>query len=259
MGLMETINFYPVDDPEKTKLPDGGALLDIPELHPVPASKVMPEWWNKLNTYQNQGLEGAENTPFKRIEFESATAKACRPMAEFLLSGYIIPLWCEYMFKRDPAAGWIFSSTRWSTDGHRGEQLGDGLKSQKLFQKGHVVKFMNPWQIVTPPGYSCLFIKPFYHFEDRFEIMPAIVNTDLFDATVNFPALVRSENCRDQFVLEMGYPLVLVIPVKRTDWRSVIQAVPHEVEKKARVFKYRMKNALNLIYHRFCKANIIYK
>lgn len=259
---MEKIKFLPSTDSDKTRVPHAEVLLDMPDLHPQPARKFIPEWFEKLSAYQMHNADGVkpgDHIALKRIEFESATIKACRPVQEFLNLGYVIPLWSEHAFKRDTMAGFFYSATKWGVDGHMGDQLGDALKTTNMFQMGNVAKFMNPWQVVTPPGYSCLFIKPFYHFEDRFEIMPAIVNTDKFDSTVNFPALIRSENCGDGFVIEMGYPLVQVIPFKRTDWKSMIERFSDELTKKSEIFRYRMKNTLNLVYHKLCKAETKFK
>ena len=45
----------------------------------------------------------------------------------------------------------------------------------------HVHKIFNPWIIKTPPGYSCLFTSPLNNNDDRFNIIPGIVDNDIFD------------------------------------------------------------------------------
>ena len=55
----------------------------------------------------------------------------------------------------------------------------------------HAGKFINKWLIKTPPGYSCLFVKPLNHFETRFEIISGVVDTDTYINTINFPFLLH--------------------------------------------------------------------
>ena len=38
--------------------------------------------------------------------------------------------------------------------------------------------FVSPCTIKTPPGYSCLFVPPLNNTDDRFSIIPGIVDTD---------------------------------------------------------------------------------
>ena len=42
-------------------------------------------------------------------------------------------------------------------------------------------KIKLPWRIITPKGYSTLFIQPFYQFTTDFVMLPAIIDTDEYD------------------------------------------------------------------------------
>ena len=75
---------------------------------------------------------------------------------------------------------------------------------------------MNKWLIKTPPGYSCLFIKPMNRLEPRFDVIPGIVDTDTYINLINFPFLVKEKK---QFLVKKGEPMVQVIPFKRESWK----------------------------------------
>ena len=79
-------------------------------------------------------------------------------------------------------------------------------------------KFHNKWLIKTPPGYSCLFIKPMNRMEERFEIIPGIVDTDEYINLINFPFILRKRD--EQFLIKKGEPMVQVIPFKREPWKK---------------------------------------
>jgi hypothetical protein len=54
--------------------------------------------------------------------------------------------------------------------------------------------------------------------EDRFDIIPGVVDTDSYINVINFPFILRKRN--EQFLLKKGDPIVQVIPFKRESWKS---------------------------------------
>ena len=78
-------------------------------------------------------------------------------------------------------------------------------------------KFHNKWLIKTPPGYSCLFIKPMNRVEERFKIISGIVDTDTYIDTINFPFILKKWD--EQFLIKKGEPMIQVIPFKRESWK----------------------------------------
>jgi hypothetical protein len=81
-------------------------------------------------------------------------------------------------------------------------------------------KIINPWIIKTPPGYSCLFVPPLNNTDDRFSIIPAIVDTDTFPNEINFPIVINGDKYPTlDTVLKKGTPYVQVIPFKRDKWK----------------------------------------
>ena len=214
-------------------------LLELDLAKPKPAGRLLPDWFKHLPAFNERPLVPG-----------TQTAKSCRPLHEYLHYGYILPLWADYIFDHNQHGDGIVAVSKHAFASHPSEQTGHVLESSNKFQ-GLAVKFTNPWMIKTPPGYSCLFTAPFYNFEERFTIAPAIVNTDLYEGQVHFPAFVN-KNIKVPFVLEMGYPLIHIIPFKRDDWKSKLVHFNDVVKTKAfKSFRYIMQNKWFWQYKKF--------
>jgi len=61
-----------------------------------------------------------------------------------------------------------------------------------------------------------LFVQPL-HRESLFTILPGIVDTDTYNATVNFPFVLNDANFEG--LIPAGTPLAQVIPIKREQWQ----------------------------------------
>jgi hypothetical protein len=74
-------------------------------------------------------------------------------------------------------------------------------------------KFHNFWTIVTPPGWSCLFLNPLNRPNGLFEVLAGVVDTDSYRAPVHFPFFpVASDGLH---VIEKGSPMVQIVPFRR--------------------------------------------
>ena len=180
---------------------------------PLPSSKVIPEWYKKEKTmlFENSIGMSEEGNP-------SRTIKACMPIFDIITAGYTITLPADINIERNND-GTI--NVQWSTDSlglitsHSKDQFSNFNVPNEFYDLGY--KFMNPWVIKTPPGYSCLFMQPALRDDLPFQIIPAIVDTDKHPVAVNFPFFLRKDFTG---VLEMGTPIMQVIPFKREEWSS---------------------------------------
>lgn len=176
---------------------------------PVPAKLCVPEWYKSLPTNNTQGW---------------ATIKACIPVQDMITSGYIIRNAYEIdICQQDDANE---PDTR--SVGHRNakgnpEHVGihyhhqcpieiDGCKKQYF-------KLDNFWTVKTPPGFSCLFIQPFWHRETRYTLFPTIVDTDTYDNPVVLTGVVHAE---EVFTISPGDPLIQIIPFRREQWQHTV-------------------------------------
>ncbi len=100
------------------------------------------------------------------------------------------------------------------------------MKKIKIFL---LLKILNPWFIKTPPGYSCLFVPPLNNCDDRFDIIPGIVDTDDWDLEINFPFVLNGDKYETlETVIKRGTPYVQVIPFKRDSWEMKIKTTRYK-------------------------------
>lgn len=209
--------------------------------HPKPASKFIPSWYKKLDANL-----GDPNTV--------GSIKKCMPFLDSLTSGYIIPLWHDIHFKTyiDENYGpriefnWPISlHSKKAVDHHNVDQIEGSDISQTTFGQSPL-KFVNPWIIKTPPGYSCLFVQPLNHYNDNFELISAIVDTDTFTSNIHFPFVWHKNNFND--IVERGTPLVQVIPFKREEWASNVKI---ENSKNSIEFNSTVTKLKTMFQHRY--------
>lgn len=176
---------------------------------PIKSSSIIPEWYKKQSKFTTGKMEIGEEGNINH------TIKACMPIFDMMTAGYTITLPADVYFE---GSGKI----KWSTDilscieSHDKVQLNE-YEIPDGYEKGVAFKFVQPWIIKTPPGYSTMFIHPSYRPDLPFYTLPAIVDTDKHPTMVNFPFFLK-----EGFVgtIPYGTPIAQVIPFKREDWKS---------------------------------------
>jgi hypothetical protein len=175
---------------------------------PKPASKYIPEWYKKTESY----IGGIKKPDGNGIGF--GTIKKCIPVFDAITAGYIIELPSDVWVSIKDGQQYFEWSSLDLISFHPVEQA--PFHPEK---KDHAYpKFRNPWAIKTPKGYSTLFVQPF-HRESLFTIMPGIVDTDNYFAPVNFPFVIN--NPKFEGLIPAGTPIAQVIPFKRESWKMI--------------------------------------
>lgn len=190
--------------------------------YPKPASECIPDWYKKQTSYSDN----------KKITFLSgrvnSTIKKCIPIFDSITSGYII--FCPFdiqITKKENGYEFIWSQRFlddfFKTDPvtnlhdpilfHDSSQL---LDYPKLQNYGAIPKFISPWSIQTPKGYSILITQPM-HRESVFTILDGIVDTDTYKSPVNFPFVFNDPNWEG--IIKAGTPIAQIIPFKRDTWK----------------------------------------
>ena len=204
---------------------------NIPEeYHPKPASKFLPEWYKDLDSY----LSGNKDT--NGFGETNATIKKCMPVFDSISAGYIISTYCDIYVKQHDVTNQKNELTvpdeykLITTQPKYEHRFSNALEYHQVDQainhplRGtHMIsypKFINPWAIKTPPGYSVLFIQP-VHRDSDIIVFPGVVDTDKYMAPVHFPFALKNA---DKFsgLIPAGTPLVQVIPFKRDSWTMKI-------------------------------------
>ena len=198
----------------------------LKEDYPIPAKLNIPEWYKKL-----------EHTIFNK------TVKGCMPFLDSLTAGYILKmpqdLYVRHNIDNSNEKGENIKDSfqTFGLHGHssllfaKSLNLNSGIDVHPLKQiEGFplieknknlpIYKILNPWKIKTPKGYSCLFVPPLNNSDDRFSIIPAIVDTDTFDLTINFPIIINGDKYPVlETIIKKGTCYVQVIPFKRDSWK----------------------------------------
>lgn len=181
--------------------------LDLEQ--PKPASQFIPDWYKNTVSYLTD--EKKPNGQGKT----SVTIKKCMPVFDAMTAGYIITLPADVWVSIKEIDGKKTQYFEWSNFGliefHPIEQapLHPNANSYSY------PKFMNPWAVKTPKGYSSLFVQPF-HRESIFTILPGVVDTDMYSAPVNFPMVINDINFEG--LIPVGTPIAQVIPFRREKW-----------------------------------------
>lgn len=187
--------------------------------NPKPASHFIPEKYKKVKSFCGQG-------------HWDRTVKKCMPFLDTYMTGYIIPFpftyVCEYnveeermTFRANQEIDLYFG---WDVQDHTAGQLPEELRHNTR-TVDHVFKFMNPWYVKTPPGYSCLVTTPYNH-DLPFVLYDGIVDTDNHPWAINLPfSLTKKIDLNKPIVFKGGSPMAQIIPFKRESWK-------HTIEKK---------------------------
>ena len=75
------------------------------------------------------------------------------------------------------------------------------------------LKFINPWRIMVPDGYSVLFQPVMNRPDLPFYCFSGLVDCDRFATTINFPFIWTGG--AQEITLPAGTPIVQIIPVRR--------------------------------------------
>ena len=189
----------------------------LEEFYPTPATLNIPKWYKDLNSYiGGKKIPTTDGTT-------RATIKRCMPVFDSITSGYILYTYADIYVSQDeqkcengdiiknPFYSWSFNNV---IDFHPIEQAPTHPN-----RNGHNVsypKFINPWAIKTPKGYSTLFTQPF-HRDLPITILPGIVDTDAYYSPVNFPFVLNDVNFEG--IIPAGTPMAQLIPFKRDSWK----------------------------------------
>jgi hypothetical protein len=203
----------------------------LKEDYPIPAKLNIPDWYKKLDhTILNK------------------TVKGCMPFLDSLTSGYLLKMPQDFHIRHnvdnENEKGEKFKDSFQTFGLHNHQQilhskyinLNSGIDSHSLkqvegspfIQKNKNLPFykiLNPWKIKTPKGYSCLFVPPLNNSDDRFSIIPAIVDTDVFPNEINFPIVINGDKYPIlEDTIKKGIPYVQIIPFKRDNWKMILKS-----------------------------------
>jgi hypothetical protein len=219
----------------------------LKEDYPTPIKLNIPEWYKKL-----------EHTILTR------TVKGCMPFLDTLTCGYLLKVPQDFYIRhnvdsKDEQGNSIKDSFQTfalhdhsqflyakrinlnsAIDVHPTRQV-EGAPFIEKNKNLPFYKIVNPWKIKTPKGYSCLFVPPLNNSDDRFSIIPGIVDTDTYINEINFPIIINGDKYPVlETTIKKGTPYVQIIPFKRDDWKMSLKPQKQKEIQNSKVF-YALK------------------
>jgi len=206
---------------------------------PVPAKKLIPEWYKEQSKYIDSKKEMLDSGLF------NSTIKACMPVFDVMTAGYIIKTPVDLNIEIDKSLN--VPKISWSINNFIPIEE-HGIKQLDKFNikdEYHTIayKFLNNWMVKTPKGYSSIFMTPVFRNDLPFFCLPGIVDTDTHPRAVNFPFFLRKDF---EGIIYKGTPLMQIIPFKREEWT-------HKIKKHDAKFDMAWKQAEGTIENRYKK------
>tara|TARA_A100001201_G_scaffold143542_2_gene145706 strand:- start:2709 stop:3542 length:834 start_codon:yes stop_codon:yes gene_type:complete len=192
------------------------------DLAPVqPAKEFVPAWYKNLQrewSEMRDGSKGLTDESWNTVPYKDNSIKKCPTVKDIMFEGYIIPLWLDLKisFTKETGFNWYNKHAHEETiTYHSPHSIGSMPINEGSWNTA--MKFDNPWDIVTPPGWSVLITSPWYHRHWEIEIMPSIVETDSYHQ-MNIPFLYHGKG---EKIFRQGMPLIQVIPFKRNGFGTL--------------------------------------
>lgn len=183
--------------------------------YPQPAINNIPEWYKKTNSYLD------EDGPVVMDGKVKSTIKKCLPFFDAMTAGYILFTHIDIYIRFDQNGSHYSCPGNSNANGviefHSNEQAENHPNSNIM----PYPKFINPWSIQTPKGYSSLFMPPMHNPNGIFNIFSGIVDTDSYHNPVNLPFVLNSPTFEG--IIPAGTPICQVIPFKRDNFKMIVK------------------------------------
>lgn len=193
---------------------------------PRPSSEFLPDWYKKTSSY----VDDKKDVTYNGKGGQNATIKKCMPVFDALTAGYTIPTYTDLYVKKGIGGDVVYhTSHELNIEGHGIIQA----PFHPFMNQQPYPKWINPWGIKTPPGYSCLFLPPVHGGNSFFRVIEGFVDTDTYDPPINFPFVLNDINFEG--LIPAGTPMVQVIPVKRDSWKSELSTDMDSINEKNKI------------------------
>jgi len=198
----------------------------IEECRPQPSIKYLPKWFKDMPRFDDFT--------------DNATIKQCPGIVDYFSQGFVVPMWSdtslEYSKELDrwtvnsgAVSGKFGESAKW--DVHNSSQF---LRhSQHFFldkETTFIFKAHSPWRVITKPGWSVYQLPLFYHSNQKFSVMPGVIDTDIHHE-INQQVLYFGNG--ENVVIKRGTPFALYIPFER---KKIDFTVRDETESDRKLF-----------------------
>lgn len=187
-------------------------LDKVEECLPKSSSNFLPDWWRQVPSDRSKQYIDPEY---------AGTIKGCPSFSDYFSNGFIIPMWCDTVLQYNKDLNmysWNTPDAEFQWDIHNQDQFLNYTDFNFLNSKvTSIFKAICPWKIITPPGYSMYQMPLYYHSDNRFSVMPGIIDTDKHHI-VNQQVMIMGE---DPIFIPRGTPFVQYIPFERKKYKII--------------------------------------
>ncbi len=206
---------------------------------PKAASHFYPDWFKRMKG--SHDVQPSRKFPFgisssMILSNVNATVKRCPGVLSFMSQGYIVPLWSDYVVQVRKDSIFAFGSNESSSASLHGRHIHFDKMPQSEDYYKDAVKFTNPWKIKTPKGWSTMIVAPFFHMEDRFTIIPGVIESDTYH---HMHVNTFFKNYEADHQLRMGMPFIQVIPFERSKLEHEVRVSTEEDKKLIENLQFR--------------------
>jgi hypothetical protein len=201
-------------------------IFEAGELHaevlldsPTPSINHIPKWFKEQKIFFNNkntiDLVEAEKT-----RDSTSTYKLCVPITDSISSGYMITLPADIFIMNVGTNNNYIPEIHWKVDFPVLDVQSSKAVANYPIPTGFnsmAFRWTNDWKIITPPGYSALFLHPLHRHDLPFFTVSGIVDTDMHPNKLHLPFFIK-ENFEG--LIKEGTPIAQFLPFKRDDWKS---------------------------------------
>lgn len=185
------------------------------EIYIFPRDNRLIDCTPYINTQANQPKW------FRAVGKHQGSIRRCAGTVDYLSIGATMPLWTNVHFKPSlDSGGWEVSMDQmpyfdgFRLQGFTYESTGQCPMTKIRHtdsQHASYPKLVSPWNIMTAPGWSTILLPILFEPNPYYQVVPAVVNTDIYHEA----NLVLNITTNENFRIQAGTPMIHLIPFKR--------------------------------------------
>tara|TARA_R110000868_G_scaffold42149_4_gene142985 strand:+ start:1005 stop:1703 length:699 start_codon:yes stop_codon:yes gene_type:complete len=198
---------------------------------PQPAMNYLPDWYKAHSAFETKKPE------INSRQGANKTIRHCMPFLDSLGAGYIQESWQDMYIKFEEDG--TYEYTQPATPNVFDVRTKVHVEMGEFFYP-KAFSYHQPWFPELPKGWSMLYVQPLNRPELPFNFLSGVIDADKYT--------VSRDDTSNPFYLKKGFdgvipagtPLVQMIPIKRSDWRSSFESFDEEKQKTI-MFKINQK------------------
>ena len=199
-------------------------------LAPMAAKKHVAPYWKNMPMFHGEGDEEKFKNKTANRSNVFLSLKHCMPYFDAMTAGYHYVLHTDtevYLENGLP-------KLKWSSPV---EPAGDRVLKEMPVPHGHYPAHFGwqmYWGFELPEGYSALITHPINRYDLPFTTVSGLVDYDIYPLPGNVSFHIKNNF---EGIIEAGTPIMSIIPVKRENWKSVINQDTDFFQKKMDLIK----------------------